>query len=191
MMDAFAKLGLERRAALDAEALKAAWIERGRAAHPDHAGGEHQESAEINAAYELLSEPNTRLKHLLEIDYPQESKAWATVPMDEELMTLFMKLGPLLQKVEALAKKCDTAASALAKALLANEQMALQEEVEEQLRQLEGMSEKLEGSLEEIDALRANGDRDRAFERMRRAQAAFAYLSKWQRQAREALMKLV
>jgi curved DNA-binding protein CbpA len=118
MMDAFERLGLARRAVLDEEVLKAAWIEQGRAVHPDQAGGDAMLSAEMNAAYEVLREPETRLKHLLEVEFPEASAVWATVPMEEELMQVFMKLGPVLQRVEVFAKKKAAATSALAEALL-------------------------------------------------------------------------
>lgn len=39
VMDAFERLGLKRGAVLDEELLKRAWIEHGRAAHPDQVGG--------------------------------------------------------------------------------------------------------------------------------------------------------
>lgn len=190
-MDAFQKLGLERRAALEEEVLKRAWLEKGRAAHPDQAGGDAVLSAEINAAYELLREPETRLKHLLESEYPEESAVWATVPMEEGLMRVFMKLGPVLQRVEAFAKKKAAATSALAEALLTGEQMRLQEELEERMEELNGLREGLEAGLVEVDVFRAEGDAGRAMEAMRVLRAKFAYVGKWQRQTREALMKLV
>lgn len=186
MRDAFEKLGLTRCAALDEEVLKSAWIEKGRAAHPDQAGGDAALSAEINEAYEVLREPESRLKHLLELEHPDE--AWATVPMEERLMQVFMKLGPVLQKVEAFAKKREAATSALALALLAGEQMRVQEDLEERMGELSDLRERLEAELLEVDALRGGSD---GMEAMRVLRAKFAYVGKWQRQAREALMRLV
>lgn len=191
MTDAFAKLGLPRCAALEEEALKSAWLERGRAAHPDQAGGNAELSAEINAAYELLREPESRLKHLLELEHAGDAAAWATVPMEESLMRVFMGLGPVLQKVEAFARKKQAATSALAQALLAGEQMRAQEQVEEKLAELADLREALEAELPGVDTLRAGGDAAAALERMRVLRAKFAYVGKWQRQAREALMRLV
>jgi curved DNA-binding protein CbpA len=191
MMDAFERLGLERRAVLDEEELKAAWIEQGRAVHPDQAGGDAMLSAEVNAAYEVLREPETRLKHLLEVEYPEAAAVWATVPMEEELMQVFMKLGPVLQRVEVFAKKKAAATSALAEALLMGEQMRVQEELEERMEELGALREGLEAGLVEVDVLRGGGDAGKAMEAMRVLRAKSAYVGKWQRQGREALMKLI
>jgi curved DNA-binding protein CbpA len=191
MRDAFEKLGLKRCAALEEETLKTAWLEHGRAAHPDQAGGDAVLSAEINAAYEMLREPESRLKHLLELEHADQAAAWATVPMEERLMQVFMKLGPVLQKVEAFAKKREAATSALAQALLAGEQMRVQEDLEERMNELTDLRENLEAELEQVDALREEGDVAHAMEVMRVLRAKFAYVGKWQRQAREALMRLV
>lgn len=190
-MDAFARLGLARCAALDEETLKSAWLELGRAAHPDQVGGDAALSSQINAAYELLKEPESRLKHLLELDYPDQAAAWATVPMEEGLMQVFMKLGPVLQKVEVFAKKREVATSALAQALLAGEQMQVQEDLEERMSELTDLRETLESALIQVDDLRSKGDAAQAMESMRVLRAKFAYVSKWQRQAREALLKLI
>ncbi|MDH4477037.1 MAG: J domain-containing protein [Verrucomicrobiaceae bacterium] len=191
MMDAFERLGLERGAVLDEEVLKAAWIEQGRAVHPDQAGGDAMLSAEVNAAYEVLREPETRLKHLLEVEFPEASAMWATVPMEEALMQVFMKLGPVLQRVEAFAKKKAAATSALAEALLMGEQMRVQEELEERMEALGALRDGLEAGLVEVDVLRGEGDAGKAMEAMRVLRAKFAYVGKWQRQGREALMKLI
>lgn len=190
-MDAFERLGLARRAVLDEEVLKAAWIEQGRAVHPDQAGGDAMLSAEVNAAYEVLREPEIRLKHLLEVEFPEASAVWATVPMEEELMQVFMKLGPVLQRVEVFAKKKAAATSALAEALLMGEQMRVQEELEERMEELGALREGLEAGLVEVDGLRGGGDAGKAMEAMRVLRAKFAYVGKWQRQGREALMKLI
>jgi curved DNA-binding protein CbpA len=190
MRDAFERLGMERRAALDGEVLKAAYVRESRSAHPDQAGGDAESSADVNAAYELLKEPESRLKHLLELEGAEAGVAWGTVPMEESLMSVFLRLGPVLQRVEAFSKKQEAAASALARALMAGEQMALQEVLEALMGELEALRAELEGALPEVDQLRAAGAAD-AVERMRTLRAKFAYVRKWQGQSREALMKLV
>ena len=101
MTDCFALLGLPRAAALDEAALQAAWHEKGRAAHPDSPGGDAALAADIIAAHEILSQPEKRLKHLLEL----HAEPWRTVPISAELMDLFMKMGAELQNAVALANK--------------------------------------------------------------------------------------
>lgn len=190
MSDAFALLGLPRQAALDAETVKAAYLERCRSAHPDQAGGDPRLSADLNAAYELLSEPEGRLKHLLELEAGNQASTWATVPMDEPLMSLFSRLGAVLARLDAWAQKRDAAASALARALLAGEQMRLQENVEAVLADLDSLRRERSTRLQVIDHQRQH-DPAAAIESARALRAQFAYLGKWTAQAREARLRLV
>lgn len=190
MTDAFALLDLPRRAALDAEALQAAYLRRSRAAHPDHAGGDTALSMELNAARELLKEPESRLKHLLDLEGGEAGAAWTTVPMSDRLMAVFTRLSALLPRVDAWAKKRDTAASALARALLAGEQMTLQEELETVLAELGNRRAELLESLPELDRQRAAAPQA-ALATLRALRAQFAYLGKWRGQAREALLRLL
>lgn len=176
MTDCFALLGLPRTARLDESKLQAMWHERSRAAHPDQPGGSAARAAEINAAYEVLLAPEKRLKHLLEL----HQVPWRAIPISSELMALFAQLGPLLQKASAFAKKKQQASSALAKALLADEEMTLREDLESLGIGIESRREALIASLPEDD-----------LEKVQVAQATLAYLAKWQAQIREALLVML
>lgn len=188
--DPFALLGLPRQAALDAEALQAAYTERSRAAHPDHAAGDEKLAAELNAAREILAAAEKRLKCLIELEAGDAAKAWKTVPLDEGMMSLFGKVGPFLQNIGAFAKRKQSAASALAKALLATEEMRLQEAAEAIAADLATLREQIESSLPELDVRRRAGDPS-VQDALRETQARLAYLAKWQAQVREAFMALV
>jgi len=65
MDDPFALLGLPRRPWLDPAAVRAAFQQRSRAAHPDAAGGDAGVFAALNAAQRELSVPASRLRRLL------------------------------------------------------------------------------------------------------------------------------
>jgi curved DNA-binding protein CbpA len=64
--DPFALLGLAPRHSLSAAELRSAWMRRAAAAHPDANGGV-DESAALNDAYRLLSDPIARALALLEL----------------------------------------------------------------------------------------------------------------------------
>ena len=76
MNDAFHRLGLPRRFALDAAELERAYLTRSRAVHPDyHIAGSTADlsaslelSAAVNDAYNTLRDPFTRADHLLAIE---------------------------------------------------------------------------------------------------------------------------
>ncbi len=64
--DAFALLGLEPRYEISPRDLRAAWMRRAAAAHPD-AEGAVAESARVNDAMRVLSDPIQRAQALLEL----------------------------------------------------------------------------------------------------------------------------
>lgn len=187
MPDAFALLNLPPCAALDASLLQTAYLAASREAHPDQQGGDVELSAELNAALEILKSPVTRLKHLLE---HHSNTPWRAVPLDSGLMRLFEKLGPLLQTAGAFLKKKQAAASALARALLASEEMRLRESLEDLGLQIDEAWQALEADLPGLDARLAAGD-TATWAEVQSIQARLAYLSKWRSQIREALLGLM
>jgi hypothetical protein len=97
-------------------------------------------------------------------------------------MDLFSQTGTALQSAAALVKKKQSASSALARALLAPQEMRLREQIEALNENLEARRSTLLAGLPAIeDDLAA----------LQAAQASFAYLGKWQAQLREALLTLM
>ncbi len=178
--DYFALLDLPRKAALDVEAVKQAFFAKTRDA---------ADASELNHAFEILSAPEKRLKHLLELLAGDEAKAWRVVTMDESLMSVFEKLGPFLQTVAEFEKKRSAAVSALARALLAADQARLAEMAEGFTEKLVSLRSALNETLPALDARIESGDAT-ALRDIHAAQARHAYLAKWQAQVREAFMAL-
>ena len=179
-----------RRAALDEESLKQAYTSRSRETHPDQEAGDETQSTGLNTAFEILSAPEKRLKHLIELEADEAARAWKTIPLDAAMMNLFEKIAPFLHTIGDHTRKKQSASSALAKALLSGEEMKLREIAEERAAELTTLRESLEAELPDIDARRLAGDagvvRDTQI-----LQAKLAYLAKWQSQVREAFMALV
>src|SRR5438067_139698 len=106
MTDYFALLGQPRLPWLDGDSLKAKFLELSATVHPDrvHDGSEiekqssHQRSAELNAAYNCLREPKTRLQHLLELEAGAKPKQVEQI--SPGTMELFMKIGQLCREVD-------------------------------------------------------------------------------------------
>jgi DnaJ-domain-containing protein 1 len=176
MQDCFQLLGLRPQAALDLAALDEAYLAATRLAHPDQAGGSDQASAGLNAALEILRNPITRLKHLLDLH--------------SGLMSLFEKLGPLLQQTQAFLARKQAASSALAKALLASEELRLRESLEELGTAIEDEWQALESRLPDCDERIAAGD-NAAWADLQALQARLAYLGKWKDQIRARLLELM
>jgi curved DNA-binding protein CbpA len=189
MDDCFAIFGLPRTAAIDEEILHRAYVECSKAAHPDH-GGSDAQAAQTNAAYETLRVPERRLKHLLELAAPEDAKAWRTVPMDDNMMGLFSKLGKALEVSGKFLERKAKAQSALAKALLANEEMREREALEGIGFEIEKIRKEMESRLPMLDTSLLSGERD-TWKEVAVMQARFAYLARWQTQVRERLLALM
>jgi curved DNA-binding protein CbpA len=185
MTDAFALLGLPPRAALDESVLQDAWRQAARAAHPDQPGGDAVRAAELNAALDTLKSPVSRLKHLLEL----RQIPWRAVPLDAGLMQLFERLGPLLQRGATLLSQKQAAASALAKALFARQELQQREALEDLGTEIAEAWKALEQNLPALDARLSSGD-TQAWTDLQACQARLAYLDKWRRQLREQLLAL-
>ena len=187
MADYFELLTLPPSAALDEEVLQQAYLKATRSAHPDQVGGDVQLSAELNAALETLKSPVTRLKHLID---QLSQTAWRAIPLDNGLMGLFEKLGPLLQQSAAFLTRKQAATSALAKALLAAEEMRLREALESLNDEIETQWQQLETNLPICDARLTENDASVWLD-LQALQARFAYLAKWRAQIRERLLGLM
>jgi len=132
-MDAFELLGLPRKLEFSENELRAAFREAGKRVHPD-AGGSEAEFAKLQEAFLTLTSPSRRLKHWLALTGRAGDDRGAISP---GLMELFGKVGDVLQRADALARKRDEAKSALARALLEGETHVCREAVETMIDQVE------------------------------------------------------
>jgi curved DNA-binding protein CbpA len=189
MTDFFALLNLAPQAALDEGVLQQAYDQCSREHHPDQAGaGGAERSAAINLAYQTLRQPETRLKHWLELRAPEAAGKWQSIPMEESLMQLFMSLSRELQALEVLQQQAAAASSALGRALLAPQLMVLQDQLLEIGVGLEqALGEQLE-QLPLLDQIPQLSEAD--IQRAKHLQARLAYLARWKNQQREAQLKL-
>lgn len=110
--------------------------------------------------------------------------------MDDGMMNVFLELGSALESSGKLLAKKEKAASALAKALLANEEMAQRERLEAIGFALEDRRRVLEEELAGLDAKLAGRSLD-AWKDAAAMQARFSYIAKWHTQVRERLLALM
>jgi curved DNA-binding protein CbpA len=187
--DAFALLGLPRRASLSSDEVRSAFQRRGAELHPDGAGederaGRTGEFTALNEAHTVLTSLPRRLRHLLELEYPGTAAAKTGAVMDGEMMSLFAVTGSAVQTAATVQSKKQKASTALTRAMLAGEEMQAQEALEAATQQVEAAREKLEAELTELDALRETGGNVGGSLQSCAARAGF--LEKWQAQLRGA-----
>lgn len=187
--DAFAQLGLPRRAVLSSEEVRGAFQRMGAVLHPDGAGdGERGQRTEdftaLNEAHAILTSLPRRLRHLLELEYPDTTAARTGTVMDGEMMSLFSITGTAVQTAAAVQSRKQKAATALARAMLAGEEMQAQEALEAATQQVEAARERLEVELTGLDALRESGAEVAV--KLQSCAARAGFLEKWQAQLRGA-----
>ena len=187
MPDHFAILAQPRRPWLDAEALKDAFHRATAQEHPDVVGGSGENAAALNAAYAVLRDPATRLRHLLALEWPGFAPSPAAIPV--ALADFFGRIATLRQTGAVLAKKEAAAQSPLARALLAGDRAAHRRDLQAALTDLEAAEAAALADLRVLDA--AWDQRDSATPALlTAAQQQFSFLAKWQAQLREDLFKL-
>ncbi len=188
MPDYFALLEIPRRPLTDDAALKARFHELTAGQHPDvaEAEGEGNPFADLTVAYRTLSEPRTRLRHLLELEAPELSFRGLAVPAGVD--RFFLEAGQRKQALDAFFQKYRAASSVLARALLAPEQYEHLERVEALLAGLTAERESWLARLPELDAQWGNGERPIAA--LVEIAQALGYLDRWIAQLREGLLEL-
>jgi curved DNA-binding protein CbpA len=200
--DYFALLQETRRPWLDPDKLKEKFLALSAQVHPDRtheseaAEKERAQSrfTDLNAAYTCLSEPKSRLAHLLELELGAKSTPVQSVP--PHLMDLFMEISASLRAADALqAEKNAVSTSPLLKAQVFGRSHA----VLDQLAAIEGRinewREKLLAKLKTLDAeWLGNNDataaRDDLLKRLEDLRHLFSYLARWGSQVREKSFQL-
>jgi curved DNA-binding protein CbpA len=187
MPDHFAALHQPRRPWLDDAALKEAFHRATTEHHPDISRDSGEKSAALNAAYGALREPALRLKHLLELEWPDAPPAAASI--SGALAEMFGKLAGIRQRRADLLKKEASAQSPLTRALLVEQRTACRQEIETTLTALNALEAVARAELQTLDTHWEQRD-ESTRARLVATQQQFAYLAKWQAQLREDLFQL-
>ena len=189
MTDHFASLGFERRAALDAEAVKARFQELGRELHPDAQDGDSQAFSALNEAQAVLSRPSARLRHLIELLWGAEAVASLRGgAMSTEVMERFAEIGAVLARADSLIARKAKAQSALARALLAGEEMEVNQALMEAGGTLMRLRRGLEATFPSLDEkIATGGGEHESVEACR----DLSFAEKWQAQLQERMAALI
>lgn len=187
--DFFALLGEPRRPWLDPEAVKDTFHRLSRTEHPDQQAAPDADFARLNQAQAILREPKLRLRHLLEIEYP-EVKLSGPTSVPAGLADWFVSVHGLLAETDAVLTKKAEASSALTKALLARQEFSAREKVETILAQLDALSAAATQDLRAFDAVWTASRPLDAVVILHGLYQRFAYLSRWSEQLRERLFQL-
>jgi hypothetical protein len=196
MIDFFALLNEPRRPWLDADLLKQKFLTLAADRHPDrvHNASEAEKSeatkryAELNAAFNCLLEPKSRLLHLLELESGAKPKDVQQIP--PALANLFAEVANSCRSADSfLVEK-----SAVTSPLLQVQWFERAQEWIEQLnglqKKLGGLHEQLLGELKAADANWPTAARPELLVRLEELYRLFSYFNRWSRQLQERIVRL-
>jgi curved DNA-binding protein CbpA len=188
MTDYFALLDQPRAPWLDPAALKDTYHRRTLQNHPDTAAADNESDfAELNEAYQVLQDPKRRLHHLLGLENCAPPSANQSIP--RELQDLFLLIGELSQRANALLAKMRTTSNALSRSLLKPQIVELQKEVATLCEKVRNLEAAANGQLREINSAWQN-DRRGQVAAMSDLYSTFAYIGRWSAQLDELAFQL-
>jgi curved DNA-binding protein CbpA len=196
MTDYFNLLNEPRRPWLDADLLKQKFLALASDLHPDrvHNASEAEKSeatkryAELNAAYNCLLEPKSRLLHLLELESGAKPKDVQQIP--PALADLFAEVANGCRSADSfLVEK-----SAVTSPLLQVQWFGRAQEWIERLnglqKKLGGLHEQLLGELKSANTSWPTTTRPELLARLEELYRLFSYFNRWSRQIQERIVRL-
>lgn len=204
MTDCFELLQEPRRPWLDADALKARFLELSASTHPDRFHGAPEaernaanaRSAALNAAYNTLRETRDRLFHLLELERGSPSRDIQRIPAGT--MDLFVEIGQACRDTDTFLAANPESESPmlrlqrLRQALEWSERlMALQRQVNTRREALEATLRSMNTAFESAPPPSSPGRSSRLpLEALEESARAMSYVTRWTSQLQERLGQL-
>ena len=198
MTDYFALLNEPRRPWLDADLLKQKFLSLSATMHPDKIQSANEPDkqaaakafAELNAAYNCLAAPKSRLLHLLELERGAKPKDIQQIPT--VLANLFAEVAAVCREADRfLAEKAKTISPLLQVELFERAQGWV-EQLNELQKKLGGHHNELLAKLKALDAQWAGDRSDRAvlLNDLENLYRLFGYFNRWNAQIQERIVQL-
>ena len=199
MTDYFALLDQPRRPWLDHDLLKQKFLVLSSGVHPDkiHSASETEKSsaskkfAELNAAYNCLAAPKSRLLHLLELERGAKPKDVQQIPAG--LADLFAEVATVCREADAfLAEKAKTVSPLLQVQFFQRAQEWI-EKLNGIQKKLTALSDELSAKLKQLDAQWLGADspaRPALLDELETLYRLFSYFNRWGGQIQERVVQL-
>jgi len=199
MTDNFALLNEPRRPWLEADTLKQKFLALSASAHPDklHSASDLEKAgatksfAELNAAYNCLAEPKSRLLHLLELELGAKPKDIQQIPAT--LADLFAEVAMTCRSADAFLAEKNQATSPLLQVQLFERGQEWIEKLKTLQQKLGGLHSEWLGQLKSLDAKWMASDATLRHEVLPEAEELyrlFGYFNRWNKQIQERLLLL-
>ncbi|MEK0445250.1 MAG: DnaJ domain [Verrucomicrobiota bacterium] len=191
MADPFETLSLPARPWIERSALQSRFHELAAQKHPDSSSHPESQAAfqALNEAHQILKNPVSRLRCLLEKEAPDQLQAAQSGGISPELSDRFLSVATLLRQVSAFCDQQTAARSPLAKAVLRSEHLALRSDVERALAQVNELWHRAETQIQAADSVwdrRTPG----ILSQLATLQHEMTFLQRWRLQLREARLRM-
>lgn len=199
MTDNFALFNEPRRPWLDADLLKQKFLTLASVTHPDrvHNAGEAEKSevakryAELNAAFNCLAEPKSRLLHLIELELGAKPKDIQQIPA--ALADLFAEVANCCRNADGFLTEKSKATSPLVQVQLFERGQDWVEKLNGMQRKLNELQEKFSGELKLLDAQWILADatsRREMLPKLEELYRLFGYFNRWNNQIQDRVVQL-
>jgi len=163
MKDNYLLLKEPRRLWLEADLLKTKFFALSSEVHPDriHNAPESEKLAatqrysELNAAYQCLREPRSRIRHLLELELGAKPSDLTDIP--DELMNLFLAVGKEFRDVDTFLAEKAKATSPMVQVQLFESGMERVDQLNNLTRNIFSLRETLLEELKSLDTVWQSG----------------------------------
>ena len=195
MTDNFLLLNEPRRLWLDADSLKTKFFALSSEVHPDrtHNASESDKLkatrrySELNAAYQCLREPRSRIRHLLELELGTKPSDLTSVP--DDLMDLFFAVGKAFRDVDAFLVEKSRATSPLIQVQLFERGMERVDQLNDLSRKISPRRETLLDELKMLDST-WNSHSDAQTDRLLNIWRLLSFYERWLAQIQERIAQL-
>jgi DnaJ-domain-containing protein 1 len=198
--DYFALLDVPKRPWLEAEALKQRFLVLSAEMHPDRVHGAsdaekraaHHRYTELNAAFQFLSRPRERVRHLLELETGTKGEQLQNVP--SALMDFFMEFSSLCRQTDSFLAEKAAAHSPLLRVQLFERGQEWSEKISAVQKRLEDWRQETETELKRLDSeWPANWDGEKRAGtrgRLDDISRTLGFIERWSSQLRERYVQL-
>ena len=201
MIDYFALLEEPRRPWIEEAVIKERFQKKSAAFHPDRfhsaTNDEKLEATrtfeQLNAACRCLSDSKARIQHLLELE--TGAKPDVVEQVDEDIMSLFLKVGQVLHQVDRFLADRDAIESPLLKVAKFQEGMDWAEKLKALLAEIRVIQESCRPELERMNdawmrAQEPSSARALPLADLERVYRRISHASRWINQLQEQIMRL-
>ena len=201
MTDFFALLNEPRRPGLDADRLRQKFIALAAKVHPDrvHNASEAEKAAanrhyaQLNAACQCLTDPKTRLLHLLELERGVRPEEIQTIP--PALADWFVGIAAICREADGFLLEREKVTSPLLKIQWFERAQAWIERLQEWQKNLATLRGELDVRLAVLDAAWLNASplpeaKSASLARLEELYRFYGYFNRWQNQLSERVARL-